>query len=60
MLCLTKESGVFFALWGLGLMVWDSCNRGQLLVKKLPRAWRWQAQRGWLTVLGAVLAAALS
>lgn len=59
-LCLTKESGVFFALWGLGLMVWDSCNRGQLLVKKLPRAWRWQAQRGWLTVLGAVLAAALS
>ena len=41
-------------------MVWDSCNRGQLLVKKLPRAWRWQAQRGWLTVLGAVLAALLS
>ncbi len=59
-LCLAKESGVFFALWGLALMVWDSCNRGQLLVKKLPAARRWAAQRGWLPVGAAVLAAFFS
>ena len=37
-LVLTKESGLIFALWGLGIIVWDSFNRGQLLLKKLPLA----------------------
>ncbi|MBQ5754724.1 MAG: hypothetical protein IIV90_03555, partial [Oscillospiraceae bacterium] len=57
---LTKESGLIFALWGLGIILWDSFNRGQLLLKKLPLKQKLMPQRGWGIVLGSVLAAKLS